>query len=254
MQLYLALVSLLVKWGQFQPALFIATVKSRSTYYYGKERHLLHNGMVYHRAKSSATLLPSDADESWKICLADTKKLVTCTAQATMMSLVMAVSNPYLVNMDRDLCQRKLLSRHLLHLRRRPVVWMSLLRKVHTKLPASRCRRPLRPRRAPPILDCPPSPTFMIIIQDEKPISLTLARILWTGVPSVFRLQTPCLNKPMQCFCGSSTTLTLLWVGLSENIKTNCVKIENQWASSLPWCLFTHLFRRPCENLICKMS
>ena len=31
MQLYLALVSLLVKWGQFQPALFIATVKSRST-------------------------------------------------------------------------------------------------------------------------------------------------------------------------------------------------------------------------------
>ena len=70
MQLYLALVSLLVKWGQFQPSLFIATVKSRSTYYYGQERHLLHNGMVYHRAKSSATLLPSDAEESWKILFA----------------------------------------------------------------------------------------------------------------------------------------------------------------------------------------
>ena len=70
MQLYLALVSLLVKWGQFQPALFIATVKSRSTYYYGKERHLLHNGMVYHRAKPSPTLLPSDAEESWKILFA----------------------------------------------------------------------------------------------------------------------------------------------------------------------------------------
>ena len=67
MQLYLALVSLLIKRGEFQPSLFIATVKSRSTYYYGQERHLLHNGMVYHRAKSSATLLPSDADESWKI-------------------------------------------------------------------------------------------------------------------------------------------------------------------------------------------
>ena len=66
MLLYLTIVSLLVTWGQFQPALFVASIKSSSTYYYGQKRCLLHHGMVYHRAKTSKTLLPEEMEESWK--------------------------------------------------------------------------------------------------------------------------------------------------------------------------------------------
>ena len=58
MQLYLAIITLLVKWEQLQSALFVATIKSSSTYYYGRKRCLLNQGMVHHRAKFSKTLLP----------------------------------------------------------------------------------------------------------------------------------------------------------------------------------------------------
>lgn len=66
MLLYLTIVSLLVTWGQFQPALFVASIKSSSTYYCGQKRCLLHHGMVYHRAKTSNTLLTEEMEKSWK--------------------------------------------------------------------------------------------------------------------------------------------------------------------------------------------
>ena len=66
MLLYLTIVSLLVTWGQFQPDLFVASIKSSSTYYYGQKRCLLHHGMVYHRAKTSNTLLTEEMEKSWK--------------------------------------------------------------------------------------------------------------------------------------------------------------------------------------------
>ena len=222
MQLYLALVSLLVKWGQFQPSLFIATVKSRSTHYYGQERHLLHSGMVQHKIKPSVTLLPADAEYAWQVLFAQSQEeggmggsgdgdvSSNSGAQSSGPQQAEAAAPDASSTSERTREGETLLTEESTRLQ------AELRQAQQQQLPpsprsldnmfSSFTDMELNPDNDNPDNDNPD------IRRDTHFSSLKQVRS-WDGVPIVFKLR--------------------LWVELSENTKTNCARTESQWVSSL---------------------
>jgi hypothetical protein len=72
MKLYLALVSLLVKWVQFQPSLFAFHCNCKITVHRATSASQWHGTLP---CQISPILLPSDVDDAWKILLGRNHKV-----------------------------------------------------------------------------------------------------------------------------------------------------------------------------------